>query len=303
MSTRGQANTFRTLSDEVQQGHSIRIPIYERLSKHLGGRVVISYFTSFMWEGTIADSDADMIEEVLQNTPINGKELILVINSPGGDGLAAERIINIFRSYSPNGFSVIVPKMAKSAATMICFGAKKILMSKTSELGPIDPQIAIFDDNGKFSGYQAAHEIINSYEGLMARASKTKGRIEPYLQQLARFDDRSIQRIKSAQALSESIAVKCLKTGCMSNLEERQIRVKIKPFLDPKFTKDHGRPIYYDVARSSGLATELADHNSELWKDVWCLYVRLNFLVSSSASKVIESSTEAYTAPARLREH
>jgi membrane-bound ClpP family serine protease len=256
-----------------------------------------------MWEGTIADSDADMIEEVLQNTPINGKELILVINSPGGDGLAAERIINIFRSYSPNGFSVIVPKMAKSAATMICFGAKKILMSKTSELGPIDPQIAIFDDNGKFSGYQAAHEIINSYEGLMARASKTKGRIEPYLQQLARFDDRSIQRIKSAQALSESIAVKCLKTGCMSNLEERQIRVKIKPFLDPKFTKDHGRPIYYDVARSSGLATELADHNSELWKDVWCLYVRLNFLVSSSASKVIESSTEAYTAPARLREH
>jgi ClpP class serine protease len=33
--------------------------------------------------------------------------------------------------------------MAKSAATMICLGSNAIYMSKTSELGPIDPQVTI----------------------------------------------------------------------------------------------------------------------------------------------------------------
>ncbi len=38
-------------------------------------------------------------------------------------------------------FRIIVPDMAKSAGTLMTFGADQILMSDTSELGPIDPQI------------------------------------------------------------------------------------------------------------------------------------------------------------------
>ena len=38
------------------------------------------------------------------------KGLILLISSPGGNGLAAERIINICRTYSKTGeYTVIVP--------------------------------------------------------------------------------------------------------------------------------------------------------------------------------------------------
>lgn len=75
------------------------------------------------------------------------KGLIIMINSPGGDGLAAERIINVCRSYSGTGeYQVIVPGKAKSAATMVCFGASAIYMSPTSELGPVDPQIVIVDN-------------------------------------------------------------------------------------------------------------------------------------------------------------
>ena len=87
----------------------------------------------------IDDSDSTMIEEVLRNLDLSNG-LALIINSPGGDGLAAERIINVCRKYSKtNEFWAIVSDKAKSAATMVCFGASKILMSETSELGPIDP--------------------------------------------------------------------------------------------------------------------------------------------------------------------
>ena len=67
--------------------------------------------------------------------------LAVMINSPGGSGLAAERIINVLRSYSGTGeYWAIDPAKAKSAATMVCLGASKIVMGSVSELGPVDPQ-------------------------------------------------------------------------------------------------------------------------------------------------------------------
>ena len=110
----------------------------------------------------------------------------------------------------------------------------------------------------------------------------------------------NIRQIKSAQQLSESIAVRCLRGGVLSGLSERQVKSKIKPFLDPKYTKVHGRPIYADVAKSCGLTIKLQPLNSDIWDLIWQLYVRLSFLVSSphaAMGKVIESSEDAFYVP------
>lgn len=289
--------TYSHLMDEVNQGHRVRKDLYPQLEKELGGKTkVVAFFTSFVFPVMLQDQDADMLEEVLHNSRTNkGDELVLILNSPGGEALPAERIVNICRSFSEN-FSVIVPKMAKSAATMVCFGANKIGMCSTSELGPIDPQIPVQDEEGRVVKYIAAHEIIESYNDLMKKANKTKGRIEPYLQQLQRFDARDIRRIVSAQQLSESIAVTCLRGGVLRGLTPGKIKSKIKPFLDPKYTKVHGRPIYHDLAKKCGLEIEVYDLRSPLWQLVWQIYVRLNHLVSSRAAKIIESFEDSYTA-------
>jgi len=288
------ANTFRDLLAETGQGHEIRRPLYvqmeDQIEKQLGKRArVLAFFTSFGYPVIIEDSDADMIEEVLRNTDMDGRELFLVLNSPGGSGLAAERIVNICRTYGAGEFSVIVPKMAKSAATMICFGAKTILMSPTSELGPVDPQVPIRDDSGKTYQYQAAHEILEAYNDLLKQANGTKGRVEPYLQQLARIDAREIRGIISAQQLAEKITVSSLKSGCLKHLTEKDIRTKVKAFLDPRYTISHGRPIYQDVAVTCGLDVTPVDIKSDLWASVWGLYVRLNHLTQTTATKVVES--------------
>jgi ATP-dependent protease ClpP protease subunit len=292
-------DTLSGIMDEVNQRHRVRKELYDSLEKELGeNSKVVSFFTSFTYPVLIEDGDADMLEEVLTNSDMDGKKLVLFLNSPGGDALAAERIVNICRSYSKKGFSVIVPKMAKSAATMIALGATTIGMSKTSELGPIDPQILIYNDKGDPVKYQAANEIIESYNDLLNKANKTTGRIEPYLQQLARYDARDIRNIQSAQSLSENIAVKSLKSGMLKNLTEGQIKNKIQPFLDPKHTKSHGRPIYHDLAEKCGAKVKLYENNSDLWRIVWQLYVKLNYLVSTSSIKIIESYEDSYVASA-----
>jgi len=259
-----RALTYSRVLEEAQQGHSTRIRLYTKLEEQLGGEyAVVSFFTMFGHPRVLLEnSDADMLEEVLQNYDMGGRRLALVLNCPGGDGLAAERIITICRSFSKSGYAVIVPKQAKSAATMICLGAKEIMMSSTSELGPIDPQISF----GKNSF--AAHEIIESYEKLIAQATKAKGRIDPFLQQLQRFDARDIRWVKSAQQLSDSIAVTALQTGAMKGKSARTIRTKIRPFLNPQFTKVHGRPIYHEVAEKCGLPVTLYDIQSEFWRTI-----------------------------------
>lgn len=291
--------TYSRLLQEVGQGHTTRDTLYARLEKQLGSdKKVVAFFTSSIYPVLITNQDADMLEEILRNSKMNGKELVLILNSLGGDALAAERIVNICRSFSKDGFTVIVPKMAKSAATMICLGSKKICMGETSEMGPIDPQIPISDDRGNIKDFKAAHEILESYNDLMKQANKSRGRLEPFLQQLARFDARDIRSIRSAQQLSESIAIKCLKNGMLSNLTNNQIKTKIRPFLDPKHTKVHGRPIYHDVAVACGLNVELHGNYDLMWQLVSQLYVKLNYVVSNNSSKAIESSEDSYMASA-----
>ena len=291
------------VQEQVEQGHSTRAELYRSIESELGENCrLVAFFTSFQYPVIISDTDADMVEDVLRTTLAESDELYLMINSPGGDPLAAERIVNICRSHSAKGkYVVIVPKMAKSAATMVSLGAHRVIMSSTSELGPIDPQVRIVLEGENEYQYVAAHEIIGSYEDLMKKANRTKGQLAPYLQQLKRYDSRAIERIRSWQALSDSIAVRALESGMMSGSSEEQIRSRIKQLLDPKYSKAHGRPIYSDVAQKCKLNVDVKELRSDVWKNIWELYTRLNLLVSGTACKVVESAEDSYVVPAPRR--
>ena len=283
--------------EQVNQGHSTRAGLYRLIEKGLGdNRRLVAFFTSFDFPVGIADEDADMLEDVLRATLGPQDELVLMINSPGGDLLAAERIVNICRSHSTNGhYTVIVTKMAKSAATVISLGAREILMSRTSELGPIDPQI-LMTLAGEGMRLVPAHEVIESYDDLMKKAEQTEGRLAPFLQQLERYDATRIRNIKSVQDVCASIAVRTLKSGMMSGDDEPAILEKIKQFLDPTRTGVHARPIYPDAAVECGLNISIQDLQGDLWGTIWDLYVRLNHVTSKMFGKIVESEESSYFA-------
>lgn len=188
---------------------------------------------------------------------------------------------------------MIVPGKAKSAATMVCFGADKIIMGSTSELGPIDPQLTVSEGESikRFSAYN----VVESYEDLFLRAVKEKGNLQPYLQQLANYDEREIKEFRAALSLSEDIAIRTLAAGMMKGMSESDIKKKIEIFLTPKRTKTHGRPIYREEAKECGLKIELKDVRDKFWELVYELYTRTNNFVSVKTAKCIESKLHSFT--------
>lgn len=292
---------FQRVLEEQFQRHPTRKSLYSKLQK-LVGRTVVSLFTSFRYPVMLEDNDAEMLEGVLQTCDLSDG-LALLISSPGGIGLAAERIINVCRSYSGTGeYIAIIPAKAKSAATMICLGASKIIMGKTSELGTVDPQLTVQEDKKtkRFSVYN----LVKSYENLFGRAVKEKGNLQPYLQQLANYDEREIAEYKTALALSDDIAVRALETGMLKGLSEKDIKKKISIFLIPeKRAKVHGRPIGADDAFNCGLNIDVKDVKDKMWLLLYELYVRLNHFVSiNNNAKAIECIDKAFVARAGAKQ-
>lgn len=68
-------------------------------------------------------------------------DILLVVQSRGGSIEPAYLISKTCKRLSREKFVVVVPRSAKSAATLIALGADEIHMGLMSELGPIDPQI------------------------------------------------------------------------------------------------------------------------------------------------------------------
>ncbi len=276
---------------ERNQTFDTRRQHFARLERLLG-RPVVSYFTSFVYPVMIEDSDADILEGILQKLDLS-EGLALVISSPGGNGLASERIINVCRSYSgTKEYWAIVPGKAKSAATMVCFGASKIIMGATSELGPVDPQVPI-SDKGSLRWF-SAYNLVRSYEDLFQKAVETQGHLEPYLQQLANYDEREIAELRAQISLADDIATKTLGLGMMKGTAKKGIAKKIDMFLTPKRAKTHGRPIFADEAAECGLAIEKMGGRETVWRLIYELYIRTNDYVSHNVAKCIESKNHSF---------
>ena len=290
----GEDSPFIKIRKEVGQTSELRQSLIRQLEKVMAAKVV-TFFTTFTGAGMISNEDAEMLESILSFEQ-DDRKLVLVLNSPGGQGLAAERIVNVCRSYSKGQFEVIVPHMAKSAATMICFGATAIHMSRTAELGPVDPQFYYKDDKGNDIPI-SAEEYVRSYDMLIQDSTSGKHpRIEPYLQQLQRYDSRLVEQLKSAQNLASDISIRLLRSGMMKGRTDDQIKADIQVFLSQQKTSSHGRMISLEEAKTCGLNIKEVDLQCDTWHIVWEIYTRSNWCVSKNAAKLIESSDSAVSA-------
>jgi hypothetical protein len=68
------------------------------------------------------------------------EKVALVIDSPGGNPAAAYRLATFLRDRC-GGFVAVVPRWAKSAATLLALGADEIIVGEYGELGPLDMQL------------------------------------------------------------------------------------------------------------------------------------------------------------------
>ena len=80
-----------------------------------------------------------IIELFKEIVPKLGK-IDVIIHSPGGELEASFKVPYVFKTYCPH-YIAIIPRFAKSGATLFSLGATEIVMGQWAELGPLDPQI------------------------------------------------------------------------------------------------------------------------------------------------------------------
>lgn len=222
------------------------------------------------------------------------EDLDLMLHSPGGNGVVAEKIVDMCRHYCKRHFRVIVPNMAKSAATLIALGADEIIMGYCSELGPIDPQKVISAGGmiQQISGQsfiQARKALLKELQQLSAQKLETSG----ILQQLASssMDPAFILECQKEVDFAKDFAKKRLRDGMLkikypklSLIKRSQKASTIAENLtstDQRFI--HGRMISPEECKSIGLNVKILSKEDLYWTRIFELYVRAEvFLMINS---------------------
>ena len=137
-----------------------------------------------------------MFEDLIYDANPNA-DMHLLLNSPGGEGETAIRLVRAAQARCSE-LTVIIPDQAKSAATLLALGANHILMSPMSDLGPIDPQFLVDDED-----LVAAKDIIAAVDNA---AQKVQEAPETYPLYVSLLSDVSSIMLQQARAALDSTA-------------------------------------------------------------------------------------------------
>ncbi len=263
------------LLDEISNASFIHFKLVKQYQEQYRRKLVI-YIALFAHPGgVITNEDSEAVENVLRScdmSPFEGVDLML--HSPGGLPQAAGDIIRVCRTYAPS-FRVIVPNMAMSAATVLAMGSDKIVMSDTSKLGPIDPQMVYQTKEGTF--VRAANSFIQAFGSLVNEANQLAGTNSPiaaHLHLLTKQDPSWIIECVRARNATKDLAFRALKIAMLKEKSDDEIHRVVHSFLDIGDQTSHGRTIDPNEAKQMGLDIEQVSRDSTYWKLVWELYVR-----------------------------
>jgi hypothetical protein len=226
----------------------------------------------------IGPDDIAPVASALQKMK-HAKRLLFLINSGGGDGYTAQKIVDVCRAHCKE-FVVCVPNWAKSAATLIALGADQIAMGYLSELGPIDPQIPVTVSGQRH--YVSANSFIEAKETLEKKISDKQAANEPalaYLQELSGLDVAFVRECERMTEWSRQLAVKYL---CEYMLASPGVTTAVTQAKAEAIAKDlstkhlqHGELIGPKECSRLGLKILSLRRNDRRWRLVWDYFVRV----------------------------
>ncbi len=201
---------------------------------------------------------------------INDAPLDLLLQSPGGDIDVAEKIVNLCRARS-GSFRVIVADSAKSAATLIALASDEIVMSDTSELGPIDAQVEIDTPQGIVR--RPAQSFLDGLEAIKMQVQED-GVLSPVdYPLLANLDPALLDFCRKSILRAQRFAEKWLLKSQLKNDDEKAAQVA-KELADNNRWLSHGAVIDAEEAKKLGLTVSYLDHQDQLWQKIWRLYCK-----------------------------
>jgi hypothetical protein len=196
------------------------------------------------------------------------QDLHLLLASPGGDGETAIRLVRAAQSRCRE-LVVIVPDVAKSAATLLAMGAHRLLMGPTSDLGPVDPQFQL--PSGALA---AAKDIIAAVDDATAKVEQSPDTYPIHAALLGDITALMVQQARSALARTTALVEEALSscTGRGPN-EVADLRERLRePLID--LPTSHAAVFGATDAEAAGLPVEKADPRSHQWQLLWRLWAK-----------------------------
>lgn len=255
-----------------QTGYARRKTLMRQLEEARGTRL-ITYITSTR-EGLNSSIEMDMVRPFYDHVVAEPAEALdLFVVSRGGDGVMPRRLVALIRDHVQR-FSLLVPNVAQSAATIIGLGADEIVMHPMGYLGPIDPRVKndfnptdLLDPSTRL---KISVEDVDSYTELAREFFKTT-QTGDGIQVLRMLTDRvnplALGNVRRMHAQTRQLASKLLKLH-MHNASDRDIE-SIVESLTSKLN-NHEYPLTRAEARELGLPVvdvtqEVADLMWQLW--------------------------------------
>jgi ClpP class serine protease len=206
---------------------------------------------------------ADLLHNIDPGTPID-----LLLQTLGGDIDAAEKLITMVQKVAGDArLRVIVPDCAKSAGTLMALGADQIVMSNSSELGPIDPQVPWRDRSGNMLMHSVnAHlDAFGRYE--KALAENPDDQVARMM--LEKLEPGTIELFRNLHNRARKLAELLLRSRM---LKEGNWTQPVSELLDTNRWYTHGQVIDAKAAEEMGLNVEVMDPDGERWREIWQLY-------------------------------
>ena len=260
------------------------------------GRAIILYATRWTQPSSgppvapelvsISNEDVQGMMEAVHG--IQGTELDLILHSPGGSAEAAEALVIYLRSKFTH-IRVIVPSMAKSAATMIACGADEVVMGAHSFLGPIDPQIVLQTALGP--RMVPAQAIIDQFEQAKLECTDPV-KIRAWLPMLSQYGPDLLMTCRNASKMSEDLVKGWLKSYMFRTDRKRARKAKeIASWLSNHANfMSHMRHISRDALRNKDLKITDLENDQEL-QDLYLsvFHATTEALTNSALVKIIEN--------------
>ena len=220
-----------------------------------------------------------LFEDLIYDANPNA-DMHLLLNSPGGEGETAIRLVRAAQARCSE-LTVIIPDQAKSAATLLALGANHILMSPMSDLGPIDPQFLGED------GLVAAKDIIAAVDNA---AQKVQEAPETYPLYVSLLSDVSSIMLQQARAALDSTA-DLLQAALSSNpsRSETEVTDLSNKLAEPLIDRPRTHSALFSVrdAIAAGLPAQEVGLQSEQWQMLWSLWTKYYTLLSSGQARSI----------------
>jgi ClpP class serine protease len=210
--------------------------------------------------------------------------LHVMLNSPGGDGETAIRLVRSAQQHCQK-LVIVLPDQAKSAATLLTLGAHEILMGPASDLGPVDPQFLLPE-----KGLVSAKSIIAAVDEATVRVQAAP---ETYPLWASLVSDVTAIMYQQARAAIARTGDQ-MREALASNPERTPAKVKelvakLKgPLIDE--TQSHGAVFSASDALQAGLPVTQLGPEAPQWRAIWRLWTRYIMLGNVGAYESTRAS-------------